>query len=215
MARWSQRPSVSNQAGKGECRIMTAHLKAADKLPEELLPLITRLHCEENSPPIRCWIEAPDGWAFDWWLGGDSSLRWCAAGRLPEEISTIEAVQRSQAGRLFAPDGELRWRTTSALGDACCRIVFLGAADWVGDALEDHSTLLESLEQARTEQFLWGQQTQATAGEWIELRIPHRFRYPIEGNPRGVKLVTEYWIDEVGEPQFTRLCDLKPFEETL
>ncbi|MEX1027457.1 MAG: hypothetical protein WD049_05550 [Candidatus Paceibacterota bacterium] len=193
---------------------MTSVLQAADRTPEQLTALLTALNRAKDSHQLRCWIEAPDGWAFDWWPGVDGNLRWCAAARNPLNLPARDAFQRATGGRLFARDGELRWRVIPALGNACCRIVFLGTSAWVGDALDNHSTELASLESKMKQHILWGQQTAASPEEWIELRIPHRFRYPIEGNPRGVKLVTEYWIDAVGQPHFIRLCDLQPFEET-
>ena len=60
----------------------------------------------------------------------------------------------------------------------------------------------------------WGRQTKATPGEWVELRIPHRFRYPVAGNPGSVAAVVEQWCDDVGEPHFLRLCDLEPAQGT-
>ena len=66
----------------------------------------------------------------------------------------------------------------------------------------------------RDRYFLWGRQTRTTPGEWVELRIPHRFRYPVAGNPRSVSAVVEQWCDDVDEPHFLRLCDLEPAQGT-
>ena len=51
---------------------------------------------------------------------------------------------------------------------------------------------------------LWGQKTPASEGDWVELRIPHRFRYPVpdlDDVPPGgvwVKVWTEVWSDRRG-----------------
>ena len=119
-------------------------------------------------------------------------------------------MSRSTAGRLFAPDGELRWRVIPALGEECWRTVFLGHADWTGAALEDCTDHLHGLQPGRDRFFLWGKQSDATPGEWIELRIPHRFRYPVGGNPVNVMALVEQWRDAAGETHFCRLCDLEP-----
>ncbi len=193
---------------------MTAFLKAADLTREQLLDLLNDLgHRGTDSPQQRVWMEAPDGWAFDWWCGLAGNLYWCGAGREQVEKSARDYLVRSTAGRLFAPDGELRWRIIPALGESCWRTVFLGNVDWVGTTLADHSDCLDALHPHQDSFFLWGQQTDATPDEWIELRIPHRFRYPISDNSRSVKVVVEQWEDDTGEPHFVRLCDLKPYQE--
>ena len=192
----------------------TALLKAADLTPSSLLDLIKNLGPSAAEISRRVWVEAPDGWAFDWWPGLAHDLNWCGAGREPVQECARDCLSRSTAGRLFAPDGELRWRVIPALGETCWRAVFLGAGDWVGGALQDNSGLLAGLRPHCDRYFLWGQQTRATPGEWVELRIPHRFRYPVAGNPRSVSAVVEQWCDDVGEPHFLRLCDLEPAQGT-
>ena len=120
---------------------MTALLKAADLTPEQFLDLMATLHQPDAAPPTRrIWLEAPDGWAFDWWLGLEGQLHWCGAGREPVVEPANTCLGRSTSGRLFARDGELRWRTITALGQSCWRTVFLGTTDWVGVTLDDHST---------------------------------------------------------------------------
>lgn len=190
---------------------MAALLKAADLTPALFLDLIAKLPAVNDSP--RLWLEAPDGWAFDWWPGLEGKLHWCGAGREPVEEFARDCLSRSIAGRLFAPEGELRWRHIPALGLSCWRTVFLGNSDWVGTALHDHSDSLHDLHPHQERFFLWGQQTAETPNEWIELRIPHRFRYPVSGNPDRVKVVVEQWNDDNGELHFVRLCDLEPYQE--
>lgn len=192
----------------------TALLKAADLTPSDLPDLIEGLGPSTAEVARRVWLEAADGWAFDWWPGLTHDLNWCGAGREPVAERAGDCLSRSTAGRLFAPDGELRWRVIPALGETCLRAVFLGAGDWVRDALQDNSGLLADLRPRRDRYFLWGQQTKNTPGEWIELRIPHRFRYPVPGNPQSVAAVVEQWCDDAGEPHFFRLCDLEPAQGT-
>ena len=188
-----------------------ACLRAADLTRNGFLALVTNLDPPaEGAVPRRIWLEAADGWAFDWWRGVEDELHWCGAGREPIEQRTRSCLSRSTAGRLFAPDGELRWRVIAALGEVCWRTVFLGDADWTEDVLDDYSDVLETLQPRCERYYLWGQQTEASPGEWIELRIPHRFRYPVAGDCRHVKAVVEQWRDDVGESHFLRLCDLEP-----
>src|SRR5262249_37710314 len=160
-----------------------------------------------------------DGWALAYWNGLTGKLPWCAAGRLPEEISARDALQQSLAGRLFAPSGELRWRVLPMLGEHCCRTVYLGSPGWAPAALSTRSDLQDCRLRASSETvLLWGQQTKRTPDEWVELRIPHRFRYPVEpldpGSGRvGVHARIEVWRDPAGEVHFVRLCDLQAFPE--
>lgn len=191
---------------------MTAFLKAADLTQEGFLDLVKNLQFDTASDDCYIWLEAPDGWALDRWNSEDE-LRWYGVGRESIEKSTQDCLIRSTAGRLFAPAGEFRWRTIPALGQSCWRTVFLGNVDWVGTALEDHSDTLNRLHSHEESFLLWGQQSSETPDEWVELKIPHRFRYPITGKPERVKVVVEQWDDDTGAPHFVRLCDLKSYEE--
>lgn len=195
---------------------MTVILKAADLTQEKFLALVKNLHPDTPQVPGRIWLEAPDGWALDWWeweAGLPRKLRWCGAGREPIEEHADACLPRSTAGRLFAPEGELHWRVIPALGESCWRTVFLGTTDWVATALENHSELLQQLSPSYDSFFLWGQQTEETPDERIELRIPHRFRYPVTDNSKRVKVVVEQWTDATGEPHFVRLCELQSYQE--
>ena len=206
-----------------------AFLKAADLTQEQFIELIGNLRSDNVKRPSYVWLEAPDGWAFDWWDWTSelvvpennneephvNTLHWCGTGQesVAEKEPAYDCLTRSTDGRLFDPAGELRWRTIPALGEACYRVVFLGNTDWVGIALKDHSDSLNDLQPHADLFFLWGQQTLRTPDQWIELRIPHRFRYPVSGNPNRIKIRVEQWRDSTGATHFSRLCDLEPYEE--
>mgnify|MGYP000091367813 CR=1 FL=1 len=187
-------------------------LRAADLAPPDLLRLLEGL-----APPagekVRCWLDAPDGWALDYWHGPDGIVRWNGAGRDPCDEPLNEVLPRVMQGRIFSPSGELKWRLLPALGERGCRVVFLG--DWASAALEALPLREELAALSRDEATypLWGQQTKHTPGEWIDLRIPHRLRYPVDAKtpdrgPVIAKVKVEIWKDRRGEPQFIRLCDL-------
>ena len=191
---------------------MTAFLKAADLTQDAFLKLIGNLTPSSDTFPCHIYLEAADGWALDWWdwksnLGGEIS--WYTASQELSKDASRACLKKSTSGRLFALEGELRWRTITALGDSCWRVIFLGNVDWVGTALEDYSDSLNNLHPQKDSFYLWGQRTQTAPDDWIELRIPHRFQYPIHGKPQRLKVVTEQWSDDTGEPHFVRLCHLE------
>ncbi|NLX99908.1 MAG: hypothetical protein GXY83_27740 [Rhodopirellula sp.] len=193
---------------------MTVLLKAGDLTPGELIDLIGGAEIPADAErPLRIWAEAPDAWALDFWRGLDGHLLWCAAHRGARNLKTLDCLSTAWAGRIFAPSGELRWRIIRGLGSNCCRTVFLGSQDWLPGKLQDRSDILRTLVPHLDRYFLWGQCTDASPDEWIELRIPHRFRYPLVTRSRGVRLVVELWRDPAGETHFARLCDLEPYQE--
>lgn len=178
---------------------------------------------ELRGPParqLRCWLEGVDGWSLSWWAGWTGSVPWYSAGQLPRRVSVKQQAEQLVAGRLFAPSGELRWRKLPVLGERPYRTVFLGR-DWSLPALDgwtDHSELLADWTAQEESYPLWGQQTPATPGEWLDLRIPHRLVYPVETSPPShgrwiVKLHVEIWRDRRGQPQCVRLCDLVAKQE--
>ena len=191
-----------------------AILKAGDVTRDELTELLSRLQLDASpAGRARIWVEAPDGWALDYWPAPDGSLHWCAAHREPIRLPVLKCLQAAWAGRVFAPSGELRWRVLDGLAPRDCRTVFLGDHDGLPDSLQDRSDALQGLVAQREHYFLWGQQTDLAPGEWIELRIPHRFRYPVAGRPKGVRAVVEVWRDALGDPHFERWCELEPYSE--
>jgi hypothetical protein len=222
---------------------MNAILKSGDLELGSLTELAGQLQPVDDSAtlPIRIWAEGILGWTFDIWRGLDGRLRWCAAGREPLELTGRAVLAQAESGRFFAPDGELKWRTI--LVDAPeggerikrSRVVFLGTRDWF--PAFDRLALRTELDQlspsdSSLDVILWGQQSEHSPGEWIELRIPHRFRYPVstaqpeeesaggddvKGGRRhslrsGVRVKTETWLDRFGTPHFMRLCDLVVYQ---
>jgi hypothetical protein len=194
---------------------MGATLKAGDVLPAELLELVGQIRVTED---VRIWVEGADGWALDYWAGPEAPVRWCAAGREADPLAGREVLARSQAGRIFAPSGELRWRCLPSPSPPRCRVVFLGEHDWLPGrlAVRDEIERLD-LTPAVDSAILWGQKTTASDGDWVELRVPHRFRYPVPdpgvdaGVPVGVRVWTEVWSDRWGEPHFIRLRDMTAY----
>ena len=189
-----------------------ATLRARDVSFSELQQLL-----QELMPPsgevVRCWLDAHDGWALDKWPGLEGKVLWNRAGHLPALQPLSELLPRVTQGRIFSRSGELKWRQLPALGERCCRTVFLG--DWPAAALErlDPCTELDHLHPETAAYPLWGQLTRHTPGEWIDLRIPHRLKYPVEAQtPHHGRVIAylkvELWKDRRGEPQFMRLCDL-------
>lgn len=192
-----------------------AVLRASDLKLSELLSVL------DLWKEGRIWLDAPDGWSLDYWPGLENKLLWYAAGREPGEVKAEEAVSRSTAGRLFDHDGELQWRKLPVLGESPWRTVYLGTERDAVVSLPNQPDL-NGLKAKRSEHPLWGiltpsSQRQGEAqDEWIELRIPHRFRYPVEvPTPRptalAVKVVVETWTDNRGEVHFMRLCDLSAY----
>jgi hypothetical protein len=196
---------------------MNAILKCADLSRDELLDLLGLVPV--GTDDVRLWLEGIDGWALAYWPGVVGEVPWCGAGREPETHRLAELIPASVSGRIFAPSGELRWRVVPALGERCCRTVFLGERDWLPGRLQDRCAVLAELEAVQSKVILWGQKTEASDGEWIELRIPHRFRYPVRdlesfpGGRVGVKALVEEWRDVRGETHFMRLRDLQANQE--
>ncbi len=189
---------------------MGAILKAGDVGLDALEQLLAAAANAWTNYPVRVWLDAPDGWALDWWPGDRGQLRWYAAGRLPSSQPFNELLARSEWGRLFCPAGELKWRCVDSRIPRRYRAVYLGDEDVVGPELADRTELLKDLTRTEHRAFLWGQRTQVSEGDWIELRIPHRLQYPVDKPAQRLYLITELWLDGAGVVQFRRLCDIQP-----
>jgi len=139
---------------------------------------------------IWAWIENPDQWKF---------------GFLEDVV-----LEESERGRVFSESGELKWRR---LKDNIWRVVFLGTNQWTGvQNMQDASHLLQDLEVKTEDQILWGE-FKPHIKKWVELRIPHKFNYPVEKGP-NVCLTVEVWRSKKdGHVHFQRYYGLKPVEE--
>lgn len=139
--------------------------------------------------PAWAWLEHVDQWSF-------------------KRLDATALIVCEQ-GRIFTASGELKWRR---IRPELWRIVFLGNQLWPGlETLLDASDVLADLESVRKKQVLWGDFHPAS-GMWIELRIPHKFNYPIEPSP-NVCLVTKIWRSKRdGSVHFQRYCELQPME---
>lgn len=195
-------------------------LLAGDLAPVQLHEL---LKCWPSVPDASwyCWLETAEGWTLDRWTGRAGCVRWYRAGQHVSPHRVDHLLPGILQGRIFSPAGELRWRVLPALGDTCCRAVFLGR----GDTAPASSTLQPQMDlgdhgwTCRAERYpLWGQRTPRTPDCWIDLRIPHRLNYPVGVvQPASGRIIVylrvEIWDDQRGEPQFVRLCDLETKQE--
>ena len=188
-------------------------LKAGDLTAPELLELLGQVTVP-NSERIRCWLESTEGWAFDEWQGPANAVRWNAAGRRPREAPVESQYSHVFHGRLFSLSGELRWRILPALGVRCYRVVYLGDG-WSSPLLEALPARdeLSGLAAEIAEYPLWGQQTRNSPGEWIDLRIPHRLRYPVAVEAPKIgrviaRIQVQIWRDCRAEIQFIRFRDV-------
>ncbi len=132
--------------------------------------------------------------------------RFCRADELEDGF-----IERSERGRFFSPQGELRWRSVNS---GLMRTVYLGENPPQG--LEDCSSKLNGLRRAEnTRRFLlWGVRTPGE-NEWIEQQAPHRFRYPCgenetyTGGGERIALVVQDWVDNASIPHFSRYHSLE------
>lgn len=200
---------------------MASILRAGDRTPEQLTELLTGL-CFPEGEVVRAWLEGVDGWSLDYWPGTAGRILWCGAGCEPTEETVTQLLPRLTGGRVFAPAGELRWRVLPVLGASSCRTVYLGNdLESVRDLPVSYE--LAGLEPRSAEHPLWGLLTDTTRGQggdadaWVELRVPHRFRYPVSlqalssAGRVAVKALVETWVNAAGEAQFVRLCDLQAY----
>ena len=124
-----------------------------------------------------------------------------------EEFRFDEAfLKETEHGRIFSPDGELKWRRIGSLA----RTVYLGDRN-PPEGLDDFSRMLEGMSKNTGEIVLWGVRNDKD-GEWIEQKVPHRFAYPSSGerHPRSrAAVVVETWSSLNGANAFSRYHSLK------
>lgn len=160
------------------------------------------------------WLDGVDGFTLDFWPGPSGEIRWYRAGQLAQKRPLADVLDNVLSGRIFTSAGELRWRVLPVLGPKPVRTVFLG--DEVFGQRFQQWLNPKDLPEMTARPFtyrLWGQQTVNTPGEWIELRIPHRFVYPVavQSQVKGrvlAKLRAEAWVDGAGRVHFVRLCQV-------
>ncbi len=138
--------------------------------------------------PVLLLAFAPDRFWFEFWQ------------------DQAKDMVRSEQGRIFGPQGELKWRQAKQ----GFQVVYLGEngpRSWLQDASEE----LRSLHPAWREVLLWGERTDLEQG-WIEQQVPHRFDYPVSSqeHKRGrVTMKLEEWRDKAGMPCFVRYHSLQ------
>ncbi len=159
---------------------MAVHLCSGDLSPGRFLELIN----------AHSWPEAAILMAFT-----------PAEARLIRFVGDDLFLSTTEQGRIFSPEGELRWRS---LGQTI-RMVYLGYPQ-ISNDLSDYSSELETLSPFNQRFLLWGERTDSQ-NEWLEQQTPHRFNYPIDSAqfPRGrAALVVEQWVNAAKIPQFSR-----------
>lgn len=110
-------------------------------------------------------------------------------------------LSKTEQGRIFSPQGELRWRKLESL----IRTVYLGN-DLPPAGLIDFSSELDGLTPNHRQLLLWGERSDSKP-EWLEQSVPHRFNYPIDTAqyPRGrAVIMVEEWSSDEKIPQFGR-----------
>lgn len=120
--------------------------------------------------------------------------------------NSISIESFSENGRVFWPEGELKWRKI----DGMIRAVYLGSEPFT-DKMEDYSSEWKDLKCQPHEFILWGERSD-TEYEWLEQQVPHRFNYPIDGKKYSmgrIALVIENWTDPSGFVLFSRYHSLK------
>ncbi len=193
-------------------------VQAADLTWEQFAQLLRDLNRGPDAPKLRGWLEWPDGCSFDWWTSWNSEIACYCAWQRPRRKNFSTVVPEATAGRIFAPDGQLQWRVLPGERDTrIWRVVFIGSNQWWQDAqlagFRDFSDQFSACSIRRCQYYLWGLHSPISPGEWVELRIPQRFSYPVEKPCRGVRIEVEDFLNSVGEVVLSRWCDLIPVDE--
>lgn len=156
-------------------------------------------------------------------LSGEKAVEAIVRHRFPEDaivlaFTPVEAVMgnfrpdaslvdRSEEGRVFSPEGELRWRRLGPV----VRMVYLGDSMPNDPGWIDGSRHIAGLRPKYGDFLLWGVRSDLEP-EWLEHQLPKRLVYPIRTAMylRGrVKLVVENWVDASGIPRFVRYHHLE------
>lgn len=183
-------------------------VRAGDLKGDELQRLLSKVQASGGEePPAWFWLTTPDEWTIERWRGLEARVPVYQTQRSGGERAVGELVSKSEWGCIFQPLWELRWRRLEPFVDGRFRVRFAGEP---GDDLQ--ATLEELLRcaldvegwQAEQRKYrLWGEHSEATDPDWIELRIPHRFRYPVP-TARYVWLEATLMRDRQGVLQLVR-----------
>ncbi len=208
-----------------------SHFLSADMSPVAFAESLDSFAVTSSDNPRRwLWLAADDGWSLDAWRGLSESVNWYQAGRLRDDTSmeTRQKIINSSEGRLFDANGEVRWQNIASSSEPLFRVVAIGSGElWrqeskpiqnvPGVELCNAGTLGVKMRPESTPLLLWGHQSSRTPGEWIELKIPHRFKYPVSQetcDAKSIAIECEIWEDDMGQVHFIRfrgLVDATPF----
>ena len=194
---------------------------------ENIAAVFGSLTSESANERGYLWAEAADSWSFSDWRGLDSQLQVYRAAELVDESNFLARnwLPKTVAGRWFSGQSQLSWRRMLIGNEFVWRAVYLGSNSTLSTALVKSVEASDVVETTTdkfglrcgesAEQFiLWGQQSVNTPGEWVELSIPHRFRYPcqiaVDGQmPRLLALTAVRWADDIGHIHFLRYTGIK------
>jgi len=196
-----------------------SHFLSADMTPATFVESLDSFAATTADDPQRwLWLTADAGWSLDAWRGLSESVNWYQAGCLRNDASDVarQRILESSEGRLFDAKGEVRWQNIGSSSEPLFRVVAISS----GEIWEQERRLLRSApgvevcnaralgvrrRSESTQLALWGRQSPRTPGEWIELKIPHRFKYPVSQdncNAESIAIDCETWEDDLGQVHF-------------
>jgi len=112
-------------------------------------------------------------------------------------------------GRVFGPQGELRWRRSRGLTHLVL-ITDLETANLMALGFEGCVALPSvSGDDGLTEYYLWGE-NQHGKGVWLEGRIPKPLHYPLAFTAKCAKMRVREYRNERGVVEFVRYVEVIP-----
>ncbi|QTA92052.1 hypothetical protein [Desulfonema magnum] len=109
-------------------------------------------------------------------------------------------LSETDQGRIFSPNGELKWRRTGHK----MRVVYLG--NDLFDGLEEHSEEMVGLTSEQSEFILWRIGIDKNT-KWIYKKFSDK------KSDKKVVLIVEKWLDSSGLPRFSRYHSLGTIKE--
>ncbi len=186
------------------------HVRAGDINIEQLLVLLDEISpaVAEGKPPW-VWITTVEEWVLDNWPGTDGKVLAYRAGTTASKRAVKELIGLSDSGCVFMPEYEVRWRRMEPYRAGTCRVRVAGQTGMLPGRAGELLGRELSLETPDVERFfrLWGEHSEFTGNDWVELRIPHRLRYPLPVN-RFVWLSVALIVDDCGRVQYVRWREL-------